>query len=210
MKQYNFICENDHDNIYLYKDNPPIACKKCSILFEEERVIEIEIIEEKEINSLTLIYQINQQRIEIPSLSKTIIGRENFGADVLSKILFNSKPVISRKHCSIEFREGDFYLIDEGSLNGTFIYKGDNKISCKDNQQKIENKNVIYLGEEPFLTLINFKEQIAENKKVNNDEIQQKMKISNYKCKKCGITSNEDITKCPNCGFKKAFVPVYE
>ncbi len=160
MKQFNFICESNHNNYFSDRNNPPIECSGCFEAFDFTKVVEVDKENDGEIVGLSIIYQITQQRLEISILHKSILGRENFGASVLSKILFNGKPVVSRKHCSIEFIDGKFYLLDEGSLNGTFY--GVNKISCKNSPQVIEDKSIFYIGEEAFLAQINYKEQKHE------------------------------------------------
>jgi len=164
----------------------------------------------KEIIGLTLIYQINQQQIEIHTAQKTVLGRESFGSNVLSNIFFNGKVVVSRKHCSIEFKENKFYLQDEGSLNGT--YYGVNKIDCRNSPQVIENESLVYLGEEPFLARIRFKlpEKIAQNEPFPP---QDALKIvRKYKCNEssCNFESETPQSVCPNCDTYNSMFPVYE
>lgn len=155
-----------------------------------------------EIVGLTLIYQINQQRLEIPS-EKTVLGRESFGADVLAAILFNGKQVISRKHCSIEFRDQKFYLKDLGSLNGT--YCGLDKTNCRV-EQIIENQSLIYLGEEPFLALVRCR--IPEAQVQPSAQTQHLRSIRKFACNDCGYETETPSSDCPECETFNSFVEI--
>lgn len=210
MTQYNFICENGHANLFTDKNNPPVACSDCSVAFEEERVVEVEANDTREVTGLTLIYQIDNQRLEISTLHKAILGRENFGASIFSKILFNGKPVVSRKHCSIEFKEGQFYLLDETSLNGTFY--GVNKLSCKDTPQIIEDKSIIYLGQEAFLAQINYRETKPQSQEKEREATQEVVRIiKRFRCNEpnCGFETETEVRYCPKCKAKN-LIPIYE
>ena len=128
---------------------------------------------------------------------------------MFSKILYNGNKVISRKHCSIEFRDGNFYLLDEGSKNGTFY--GVNKLDCKNASQIIEDKGIFYIGEEAFIAQVNYKETELGSEIDNIDSnTETSKKIKKYKCKKCGKESDEFVSKCSGCGFKNTLIEVYE
>lgn len=164
--------------------------------------------ENGEVSGLVLIYQIDQRQITIDVSEKTILGRKSHGAEILSTIYFNDKPVISRQHCSIEFINGDFYLRDENSLNGTFY--GIKKMSCKNSPQKIENDNILYLGEEPFIARIIQKEPEAivqsEAEAVNKGA----ENIVLYRCNECGLEKQEKLPMCPVCDTFNSFVEISE
>lgn len=204
------ICPNcDKENTFQSKGNTPSECSFCFTSFPTSITITETADNGREIISLTIIYQINQQRLEISTMQKTILGRENFGANVFSKIFFNGKPVVSRKHCSIEFANGKFYLLDEDSLNGTFY--GVNKISCKSSPQVIEDKSIFYIGEEAFLALINYQELKQEASSQSTREIINESKtIKQYRCRGCGNNFEEFSDDCPICDRYNSLIPIYE
>ncbi len=208
--KYNFICEGGkHSNYYTDRNSPPLECKDCFEKFDFSNVVEIADENKKEIVGLTIIYQINQQRLEISTLHKTILGRENFGANIFSQIFFNGKLVVSRKHCSIEFREGNFYILDEGSLNGTSY--GVNKISCKNSPQIIKDKSIFYIGEEAFLAHINYQELNQEESPQVEEVTNQVVKaIKEYRCRGCGNNFEKFSDDCPNCDRYNSLIPIYE
>lgn len=164
--------------------------------------------EQGEICGLVLIYQINQEKIEIDVSEKRILGRRNHGAELLSAIFFNDKPVISKKHCSIEFRNGGFYLQDENSTNGTFYSV--KKMSCKDSPQKIEHNSIIYLGEEPFVARVIQKEPetFVQNEPAAPENDDQRVII--YRCNEtgCGFESQEKLSVCPRCDTYNSLVEI--
>ena len=202
------ICPNcEKENTFHSRGNIPSECSFCFTEFPTTSTFSETADSVSEITGLTIIYQITQQRLEISTLHKSILGRENFGASVFSEIFFNGKPVVSRKHCSIEFTNGKFYLLDEGSLNGTFY--GVNKISCKNSPQVIEDKSIFYIGEEAFLTQINYKEQEQKADFKREAEHDENERVKSYKCKKCGTESNTFTIKCSRCGFKNTLIEVY-
>jgi len=207
---YNFICENGHDNLYAERTKPPDSCCKCSVAFEEERVIGVETLNEPEIIGLSLIYQKDQQQsIDIPKCDKAILGREHLGAEVFSNIRINGKLVISRTHCSIEFMNGDFYLHDH-SLNGTFV--GIDKINCKDSPIKIEDSGLIFFGHEPFIIKINRKK--IEIDKSTIDIIKEPDKSVEtkilFRCNEsaCGYESISFVPYCPKCNTYNSLIRI--
>ena len=156
---------------------------------------------------LTLIYQKTGEKIHIDQ-TKVILGRESFGADVLSEI-----PQISRNHCVIELIDNQYRVTDLDSFNGTFI--GTSKINCKENPQQIlNNDDHIFLGREPFLVQLYFEAQLSletgdipaqqDNEIVSEPGQSDKRKSVVYRCKNCG--KNYDLKKdiceevCQECG----------
>jgi pSer/pThr/pTyr-binding forkhead associated (FHA) protein len=182
----------------------PIECPFC---FEEidRPVISSLSKGHREVLGLTLIYQINQQRLEIPASGETILGRESFGAHIFSNIFFNGKQVISRRHCSIEFRGNKFYLRDEGSLNGT--YYGNDKIDCKTSPQMIQNDSLIYLGEEPFLAKV--RSSATEQPRKDQTPVEElSPTLTKYICNEsmCGYETQNPPKVCPECRAFNSFV----
>lgn len=205
------ICPNcKAENKFHNRNSIPSECTFCWEPIPEG----IEIVGEednKEIIGLTIIYQITQQGLNIPASDKVILGRGNYGANVFSQILFNGEPVISRKHCSIEFKDGNFYLLDEGSLNGTFY--GVNKISCKGSPHIIEDKRIFYLGKEAFIAQINFKDEIQNQGLAETAKGLETKTIKLFRCndQNCsGFETSEPFDVCPVCGAYRNIIPVYE
>jgi hypothetical protein len=210
MQQFNFICENGHDNYFEDRINPPVSCNTCSVAFEEERVVEVKPELNREIAGLSLICQMNQQRISIPVSQKVLLGRSHTGADLFDRILFHGEPVISRKHCSIEFTDDKFFLKDEESRNGTFILSSGQKISCKESPQIINDQSIVILGEELFLAQVDYKVQDPMNSQQQELQVNKSVNVKGFKCKRCGLFSKEKTAKCLGCGFKNTFIEVYE
>jgi rubrerythrin len=185
----------------------PLECPFCFEEFDPSAAAPAGAKGAERVSGLTLTYQINQQRIEVPAAEKTILGRGSFGANVLANILFNGKQVISRRHCSIEFRENKFYLKDEGSLNGTFY--GANRADCKREAQVIENGGLVYMGEELFLARIRFAEDVARG---GDDIAPRPAPARKYRCNEpnCGFESEKPETVCPACKTFNSLIEIYE
>jgi hypothetical protein len=165
------------------------------------------------VTGLVLIYQKNQQRIRIGTSDRTFLGRKCSGAEVLAAILNRSgTPVISGTHCSIEFKDNNFYLRDEGSVNGTFY--GARKISCKDSPQKIEPNSLLYLGQEPFVAIVvSEKPQLIEEGPNLDDRPTADLvaeAVSLYRCNEtaCGLETTENLKECPICFTRNSFYKI--
>jgi hypothetical protein len=188
----------------------PAECPYCFEEVSPAAVAEVEQVADNggaprgRVAGLTLIYQINQQRIEVPAEGQTTLGREGFGSEVLGKIFFNGKPVISRRHCSIRFREDRFYLSDEGSLNGTFCGVG--KADCKAAPRLIEDESLVYLGEEPFLAKIRFAPARVEAATPPPPAAEAPRA---YRCKICGSEFPKQHEICPICTSFHSLEPIY-
>jgi hypothetical protein len=205
---FKIVCPNcQKENLFQSKNNTPSECSFCW----EQIPQGIQIVEQNEnrdISGLTIIYQITQQHMEISTLHKVILGRENFGANVFSQILFNGKPVVSRKHCSLEFKEGNFYLLDEGSLNGTFY--GVNKVSCKGSPQIVEDESIFYIGEEAFIAQINYKEEELNQEEKDVEKKLEEKNVIQFRCRGCGNNFGNLTDECPDCGKYNSLIPVYK
>lgn len=203
------ICPNcEKENTFQSGDDIPVECSYCFTSFPESVTTTETTGDDREIKSLTIIYQSNQQRLEIPISQKTVLGRENFGSSLFLGILKNGKPVVSRKHCSIEFVNGKFYLRDEDSLNGTFY--GANKISCKNNPQVIEKNSTFFIGQEAFFAQINFKEPKQEEESDTTRHVSNESKsIRQYRCRGCGNNFDEFSDVCPECDRYNSLIPIY-
>ena len=206
------VCPNcSRENIFESRSNIPSECSFCFDSLDSSNTISETNENEREVAGLTIIYQITQERLEISALHKTILGRENFGAEYFSKILFNGGKIISRTQCSVEFKNGKFYLLDEGSKHGTFY--GINKISCLKNPQVLENNSLIYLGQEPFLIQINYQvlKEVNSSKSIDEKSLMAKA-VKLYRCNEsgCGYESSTLTSVCPICSTFNSLIPIYE
>jgi hypothetical protein len=204
------MCSNcGKENVEENKNN---IITECAFCFATLNQLPTGINENKQvvkIKNLTLIYQITQDKIEININEKVILGRENHGRELFEKIRINGKVTISRKHCSIEYKDGKFYLFDDSSLNGTFL--GINKIDCKKNEQVIENHDFVYLGEEPFMALINFEDPEQLEKEKTDSEENSRI-VKQYQCndQNCGgYKSEKPFELCPVCGTFNNVIFIY-
>lgn len=151
---------------------------------------------------LTLIYQITNEKLDIVHTEKVVLGRKNFGAEVLGKI-----PQISRRQCLIEFIDNQYRITDLDSMHGTYI--GTSKIDCKENpQQLIKDAELIYLGREPFLAKLHLKAETTEvytdisaPEEIFDDKLdtEKEMEII-YRCLVCGEDLKEKKDICSGCG----------
>jgi len=202
---YQLICDYCGEKIQFSELNQkPISCSNCNSSLEHLSVQEIstqqDSIDKKEEshgNGLVLIYQKTGDQITISNFEKVVLGRENFGSEVLGKI-----PQISRTHCCIELRDNHYIINDLGSMHGTYI--GINKTDCKINpDQNINDNDLIFLGREPFLvkfTTKPFQKEVQPDiKKEKLDEAETK-KIIKYRCKNCGNDFDRKQDTCPDCG----------
>lgn len=184
------------NNIVKDNERQSIECVQC---LEAIQINTIETDASTNVEGLLLKYTKTAEDLQIPTSGKVFFGRSHYGAEIFNKILNNSgKHVISRIHCSIEFRSGKFQLRDEGSKNGTFY--GDNKIICSREPQIIEDNSFIYLGEEIFLAKYKYSSIPTVQKCVNSGESNL---IKSFKCQKCGNKSKNPDIKCTDCGYKK-------
>ncbi len=167
----------------------------------------IDKIGQQPCTGITLIYQKTGEKIHIDQ-AKVILGREGFGAGVLSEI-----PQISRSHCVIELIDNQYRVTDLDSFNGTYV--GISKIDCNLNPKQILNdSDLVFLGREPFLAQLDFGTQLfvetgdisaqQDNEIVSEPNQSGKRKSVVYRCKNCGkdYDHKKDICEevCQECG----------
>lgn len=207
---YKFICPNcNEENIV----NDKKALTECSFCWQPvpDNIEFISNSESTDILGLTLVYQKTMQKIKVAKTNKLTFGREGLGQEIFSSILVNGAPVVSRKHFSIEYRDNNFYLIDENSLNGTFY--SDTKINCKLNPQIIVDNSIIYVGKEMFVAYYDYS---LTEEKVNSSVETTQENIRRIKCYKCndencsGYESPNQFDICPNCGAWKKSIIIYQ
>jgi pSer/pThr/pTyr-binding forkhead associated (FHA) protein len=163
----------------------------------------------RQVLGISLVCQKTKERIEIPTSQKTILGREHSGREVFTKLLNEGNPIVSRKHCSIEYSEGHFHLLDEGSLNGTFY--GVSKLSCKERARIIEENSLIFIGKELFVAEIRYKDKQKEASD-SRPVTDASPKVRFYRCNddNCtGYESPEEYDYCPKCNSYKNYIKIY-
>jgi Zn finger protein HypA/HybF involved in hydrogenase expression len=208
MRKFNIICENGHENIFETEQTPPIACEKCSVFLDGE-ILEVNLPECRSILTLKIKYLITGETIDIPVSGKVILGREYTGASVFRRILYDNHWIVSRKHCSIEYKEGQIYLLDEGSLNGTFY--GIEKISCRNNPKIMTSGDMFFIGEEAFTIEIEYEKPSTLAQEVPQTTPHSEKAIMHYRCNQpnCGHISDVDIDVCPECHTYKSMITIY-
>jgi len=201
---YKVICIYcETENIFSLKDERPEECSNPACqhylggldlitIYDEYKEQEVE--ENEKLIGLKLIYQKTSGEIIIKTDSKIILGRKNFGSEILGNI-----DQISRSHCSIEFKDNRFVITDLGSTNGTFIGLGTDRVSCI-TPQVLNEKDFLALGREVFL--IQFLKEKKETEKetvsvVETSEIEEPKEIL---CTECSCILTKLPCSCPDCG----------
>ena len=207
---FQIICPGcSNRNLFETIGKKPVECSFCFSALNDSLAVE-EIADENKgtLCGLKLVYQQNSESIII-NVNSCFLGRENTGAQLFSKILVNGNPVISRKHCSVNFIDGKYYLKDEGSLNGTFY--GVNKIDCSKNAQIIENNSIVFLGKEPFLAQYQFKETKGSVSQQTDTQPEETNGPRKFRCNEgCGFESETYVETCPKCMTNNSMVEIHE
>jgi Zn-finger nucleic acid-binding protein len=196
-------CSNCNELIVIHDENK-IECPKCfgidldniSKVKQDEKDFDVE--KNNEVIGLELVYQKTLKKITVPK-SKVILGRENMGASLFSKIKVNGNPVISRSHCSLEFdsRTNKYMIEDLGSLNGTFV----NDKECV-NKVVIEKNSIIKFGRELFVSKYLYKSIQPVDASNNTIEADKNIEIVfTYFCPDCSKHFKKDGF-CPDCDVK--------
>lgn len=197
-------CINCEENISVSNVSSP-ECPKCwgNEFAKAEPSSLIDFSKAKRlVKSIELIYQSNFEKINLDFSNKMqILGREFSGSDVLSKIMNNNKPVISRKHCKIEFKtdENAFYVKDLNSTNGTFV---DEK-NCS-SEVLLKDQSILKLGKELFVTRFLY-EKVSKNNEnseptITENELLNKI-VSTFYCPDCSSIYEKD-GYCLKCDVK--------
>jgi len=203
---YKITCAYCGEEITFVKESEkPDTCPNCLSLLGSTPVdtslenATITEVESRNPNGLTLIYQKTNEEISIPHCNEIVLGRESYGHEVLGKV-----PQISRRHCKIEFIDGQYRVTDLGSLNGTYV--GLSKTDCKMYpQQPLNDSDLLFLGREPFLVKLHYEETCDAEEASAADEahepaetIARKKKV--YRCLACGMHYESKTEICENCG----------
>ena len=206
---FQIICPTcTNRNSFETVEKKPAECFFCFTKFDDTVKMEETADEKKSIPyGLKLVCQQNSESIIINGNS-CILGREYAGGQLFSKILVNGNPVISRKQCSINFIEGNYYLKDEGSRNGTFY--GVSKIDCSGNAQIIENNSIIFLGKEAFLVQFQYDETKASETQQTDTKAEESSTPHKYRCNEgCGFEAETYYDICPKCMTSNSMVEIH-
>jgi hypothetical protein len=196
---FKIVCDFcGNENKFSTLEQRPKECSNlaCQNSLENLEIVSIEDNEELEqpmkIVGLKLIYQKTSEEITLKTEAKIILGRQNYGSQVLSKI-----EQVSRAHCSIEFTGNQFIVKDLGSTNGTFTGLGDDKINCRE-PQALKDKDFLVLGQEVFLIQLIKAEDRTEQVAIENEvEVNEPLKIL---CTECSCVLQQLPCSCPDCG----------
>lgn len=199
-------CNNCQEDVEVEDIENSNQCPNC---FNEDALEELRedkesinpINTDEKIISIELTYQSNGKKIIIDCANAiNILGRNGFGSDLLSEIMFNNRPVISREHCRIEYdvKKNVITVTDLGSTNGTFI---EDRL-CNE-KTKLENQSFLVLGRERFF--VNFIFETMENElKIENlyENKQNEIKYICLNCNKIYITDEYEKVDGKCCGGK--------
>lgn len=171
--------------------------QKMSELADSATENQIDKIGQQLCTGITLIYQKTGKKIHIDQ-TKVILGREGFGADVLSEIL-----QISRSHCVIERINNQYRITDLDSFNGTYV--GISKIDCNLNPKQILNdSDLVFLGREPFLVKLHLKVKASERSAettISEEKVESKeKKTRRFRCLACAKEYDAKEEICDGCG----------
>ncbi|PIB28297.1 hypothetical protein BFP78_00120 [Gaetbulibacter sp. 5U11] len=193
-------CDNCEVNVVI-KDLTNLECPQCfnSVLenAKDDNKINNSSLDDA-IDSIELIYQSNGNKININCSNRVnILGRNGIGNELLSAIMFNNRPVISREHCQVEYESdtNTVFIKDLNSTNGTFI----NDNICTE-KTELRNQSIIKLGRELFI--VNFIHKANSLQELKEDiEVVITNQPINFYCPEC----NENFKKdgfCENCDVK--------
>jgi pSer/pThr/pTyr-binding forkhead associated (FHA) protein len=207
---YKIVCDYCGEEIIFEEVfQKPEKCSNCNSFLDQlepQKVSEpaagktenqINKIGQQPCTGITLIYQKTGEKIHIDQ-AKVILGREGFGAGVLSEI-----PQISRSHCVIELIDNQYRVTDLDSFNGTYV--GISKINCNLNPKQILNdSDLVFLGREPFLVESHLKAKASERTavtRISEEKIESKEeKTRRFRCLVCAKEHDAKEEICDGCG----------
>lgn len=202
IELYKILCKHcKKENVFESANNIPAECEFCAETLDGK---DISNADTKRIAGLILTHLKTKESIKVGTEEKTLVGIHHTGSDVLMKFLnHDGEYIISRKHCSFTFKEGLYFLKDEGSTNKTRYTE--NKYDCVSKPYIVDDKSIIYLGPEAFEVTFIYKteEEIAKS---------APRKIIKYRCNEpfCGNESETYQEVCPKCKSYRTYDPVYE
>lgn len=207
---YKIVCDYCGEEIIFEEvSQKPETCPNCNSFLDQlepQKMSEpadsttenqIDKIGQQPCTGITLIYQKTGKKVRIDQ-TKVILGREGFGADVLSEI-----PQISRSHCVIELIDNQYRVTDLDSFNGTYV--GISKIDCNLNPKQVLNdSDLVFLGREPFLVKLHLKAKTSERSAettISEEKVESKeKKTRRFRCLVCAKEYDAKEEICDGCG----------
>lgn len=186
-------CDNCEMNVEISDLNNP-ECPQCfetDLVDAKNDLVNETIHLQSTIQSVELTYQSNSKKITIDCANTiNVLGRNAIGSELLSEIMNNNRPVISREHCKIEYDEKNNVVTvrDLGSTNGTFI---ENRL-CNE-KTRLENQSFLVLGRERFF--VNFLFQTKENETLTEKLEENQQSEILYECLECNAIYNNEKYK---------------
>lgn len=157
---------------------------------------------ERPLQGLTLMYLKTNASVTLNHAGVMLLGREATAGELLGTIDY-----ISREHCKIEARDGQYYVTDLGSTNGTFL--GTERTDCfKNPRQRLHDGDMLTLGREVFRVTLNYGEAAQPVLERSSDPLAAPAASSEtpeeptrYECQDChNYWSDEKEFVCPKCG----------
>ncbi|MFT6066461.1 MAG: hypothetical protein ACJAQX_002350 [Polaribacter sp.] len=197
-------CINCEENVSVSNLSSP-ECSKCwgdDFKEAEPSTINDTANEDRAVESIEFIYQSSFEKIILDfSNNIQILGRDCAGSEILSKITENNRPVISRRHCKIEFKpdENRFFVQDLNSTNGTSVDEKEASIATL-----LKDQSILKLGREVFVVSFIYEEQAKSDansaKLISEDEVTEAIPTVFY-CSDCSSNYDND-GYCPDCDVK--------
>lgn len=191
-------CDNCQVNVMI-KDLTNLECPQCfNPELEDAKDENINSSTDDVIDSIELTYQSNGNKININCSNKVnVLGRNGIGNALLSAIMFNDRPVISREHCQVEYdsKSNTVYVKDLKSTNGTFI----NDNNCIE-KTELKNQSIIKLGRELFFVDFIYKTNSVQLLEEDIKEETTNQPI-NFYCPGCNEAFENDGF-CEKCDVK--------
>ncbi len=200
---YRITCNYcDEDTIINEKNRLPEQCEHCNTSpFDVKEIVPVESDRGSEANYHTTGFSLKCQKtgeqFQFKHSDNIIIGRSNVRYD----------EHISRVHCRITFRHGNYFVSDAGSTHGTFLLRDGMKIDCREKpEQVLSDNSILLLGREPFL--VNLQPKVKEtNEESNytepaaeNPVIEKAKQRQVFRCMDCGHEVKEKSDICSHCG----------
>ena len=121
-----------------------------SPLDNPEEVLSSEDLSTRPLVYSFLVHSLDGKKFNLPSKPQILLGRLDQAGKIFPDIdltFIDQEKKVSRKHAHILTKNNTFFLIDLGSVNGTFI----NTIKCdQDKEYAIKNNDTLVFGELSF------------------------------------------------------------
>jgi ribosomal protein L40E len=150
----NFKTEQKEPKPSVLVESPPKE-KLASSSDTPEEVLSSQVLSSEDLSTRPLVYSflahsLDGKKFNLPSKPQILLGRLDQVGKIFPDIdltFMDEEKKVSRKHAHILTKNNTFFLVDLGSVNGTFI----NEMKCdKDKEYPIKNNDVLVFGELSF------------------------------------------------------------